>query len=1184
MEDDGDRDTKESVHEHMCSTRRWLLPALCLILWAAPLVAQKTIPPHAGPFRVLSFMLTRGPDTTLVLPDRFLLPGSEHIQLDSSRLAPTVEYLLDARSGLLTVKGAALSARIADTARHTLLVEYRSLPFAFQSLYRHREPVVRTDTVTGRQLTVAKPAAAFSFDDLFSSNFQKSGSIVRGFSVGTNRDLTLNSGFRMQLSGNLTSDLQLIAALTDENSPIQPEGTTQTLREVDKVFVELRGTHLGATLGDFTLNLGDGEFAQVTRKLQGAKGTWNSGSGGTGTGVMIAGAVTRGKFTTNQLEGLDGVQGPYLLAGENNNRSIIIVAGSERVYVNGERMARGENADYVIDYSNSQLTFTTRRIIGRGTRIVADFEYNDRQFNRSLLAAGTNVAFGGEEGDAWKLNALLLRESDDENNPVDLVLSDQDKDVLRSAGDDPFRAVRPGAQEVGPGKGQYVKIDTLLAAALSRDTLLSVYRYSPQDTAHALYLVTFSNVGAGRGSYRQRALGLYEFVGLGQGSYEPVRFLPMPESRTLADFLLTGHPQRELRLTGEYALSQFDPNRFSTLGDDHHTGSAVKLEAQYSPKNMKLGSLDLLVRERYVGRQFSAPGRTNEVEYDRKWDIADSLRSDEDLREALLTYQPVHSLALSGSGGWLTRGGEFSSKRAAGGLRLAGEGLPSAEYGIEDIHSRADALDRRGAWTRQRAALGYNAGWFAPGVRAASELLLTRSIFTDTLKEGSYRFTEVIPGVVVGTPGDVSLTAEVGWRVDDSLASGSLARASRSFLQHYAGELRMMHSLSSSADLSVQRRTFTDVFHARNNQDAETILFRWTSRYTPWEGGAETDLYYELATERAARMERVFQQVPKGTGNYIYLGDRNGNNVVDPDDFQLTRFDGDFIAVTVPTDLLIPVIDLKTSGRVRVAPSKIPGGAEWFSGLLAPFSSETYLRVEEKNSQEDTRQIYLLHLSHFLNDQTTIAGSNLLTQDLYCLENDPRFSLRLRFAERRGLTQYALVSERTYMRERSLRLRLALVKEISNQTDVAWKQDNLASAELSTRVRGVSSGFVTSDWSYRPEQRLELGFVLGGGSAQNFDTLQADINTQSVRLVYSFEGKGQLRAEMAREEVVLSRSANFFPFELTDGRAQGLTWLWHLTCDYRLTQFIQASLSYDGRSERNVNAVHTARAEVRAFF
>src|SRR5207247_1779133 len=101
--------------------------------------------------------------------------------------------------------------------------------------YRHRDIPTIIDTSIGVGARVAPAQASkrsqpFTLDDLFGSNLQKSGSLLRGFTIGSNRDLTLNSGFRMQMAGSLTNDVQVVAALTDENSPIQPEGTTQTLQ------------------------------------------------------------------------------------------------------------------------------------------------------------------------------------------------------------------------------------------------------------------------------------------------------------------------------------------------------------------------------------------------------------------------------------------------------------------------------------------------------------------------------------------------------------------------------------------------------------------------------------------------------------------------------------------------------------------------------------------------------------------------------------------------------------------------------------------------------------------------------------------------------------------------------------------------------------------------------------------
>jgi hypothetical protein len=94
----------------------------------------------------------------------------------------------------------------------------------------------------------------------------------------------------------------------------------------------------------------------------------------------------------------------------------------------------------------------------------------------------------------------------------------------------------------------------------------------------------------------------------------------------------------------------------------------------------------------------------------------------------------------------------------------------------------------------------------------------------------------------------------------------------------------------------------------------------------------------------------------------------------------------------------------------------------------------------------------------------------------------------------------------------------------------------------------------------------------------------ADLNAQTVRLVYSFRGSGQGRVEFAREEVVLQAGESAPVYELTGGRVEGKTWIWRGGLEYRLVQFIQASASYEGRAEGGRSPVHSARAEVRAYF
>src|SRR5690606_26500011 len=150
----------------------------------------------------------------------------------------------------------------------------------------------------------------------------------------------------------------------------QADGYTQQLQEFDKVYVELFNKNSKIRAGHIDLIQENDFFGNFTQKVTGLQvATELTHNNDAKTRVQVAGSVTRGEFATKKIIGQNGNQGPYRLSGNNNELYIIIGLGSERVYLDGVQMTRGENRDYVINYNTGELTFTSNHLITDNSQI-----------------------------------------------------------------------------------------------------------------------------------------------------------------------------------------------------------------------------------------------------------------------------------------------------------------------------------------------------------------------------------------------------------------------------------------------------------------------------------------------------------------------------------------------------------------------------------------------------------------------------------------------------------------------------------------------------------------------------------------------------------------------------------------------------------------------------------------------
>lgn len=235
---------------------------------------------------------------------------------------------------------------------------------------------------------------------------------------------------------------------------------------------------------------------RYNRKLKGAQYQYRSLGLAENWMLKTDLGVSKGKFTRQIISPIEGNQGPYPLQGSNNETFIIVLAGSERVYIDGVLLTRGEDEDYVMDYNLSEITFSRKILINARQRITIEFNYVEFNYQKSVNTVEIDYSKN-------KLSSFihLFRENDSKSVTGDLLLAPEDLQALAAAGDQVSQFSVSGVREFdeayNPNLIYYRIIDTVVGQVQYNDVLVWT-----TDPIAARYTVQFSLTGEGKGDYR----------------------------------------------------------------------------------------------------------------------------------------------------------------------------------------------------------------------------------------------------------------------------------------------------------------------------------------------------------------------------------------------------------------------------------------------------------------------------------------------------------------------------------------------------------------------------------------------------------------------------------------------------------------------------------------------------------
>ena len=882
------------------------------------------------------------------------------------------------------------------TEKDSILLCYQVLPFQIQKPIKQRESI---DTLTFFITPLVPIAQQTSKREEIVSmdSIQKTGAIYRGLAVGNQQGAIVNSALNLQLEGKLTPEISIRALLTDQQVPFQPEGNTQQVQQLDRILIELQSKTSTLQAGDIILQNTNSEFLRFYKNVQGLQISTKQSYKDSSRSVSSFGvALAKGRFATTAITPIESVQGPYRLRGGNNERFVVIIANTEKVYVDNKLLRRGFDADYVIDYNLAEITFNPNVLITQYTRIRVDYEYTERNYSRTNLQASHL-----QEYKKLALFGQFYAETDNFRNPLAINLSDEQKFQLSQIGDNLNAAFVQTADSVGFSQEAilYAQRDTLTANALYEN--IFVYSRNPQE---AFWQVVFTEVGEGRGNYRLRQTlqngRIFEWVeplaGIPQGNFEPISLVPLPQKRQMLTLGAIFKPTEFEQISVETAFSQRDLNRFSKIDNEDNSGFALKTTlAQKERWQIGTYKWQNTVSYEFNNPTFQPIDRFRGVEFNRDWNLnLDTLSQVPAATEHIFQIgsqlrKNIHNFFKS------QHSYRHRIGRSEGWQNSFAFSQQNQKWSIKNDVFLLNAVqenNQKSQWQRFAGELAYKTKHFTQGYSYQLDKNTLRRQSNDSIIFSAMNFDEHKVFLRSNDSSRARFESEYSYRIDNQPIEGRLEK--RTLAQTVQTSLQTKANQRQSLRFLATYRNIENFLFGDRNEENLMGRIEWQRQF--WQKNIRSELVWQNTSARELQREFSFVQVPLGQGTHTWRDD-NGNGIAELNEFYLALNPDErlYAKIFTPTDRYIKAFSTDLNYRLNLQTPTTWQKGNALQRVASHFSLVGSALLRRKSTENDfLRRIF--PFSKLDNEQILSAQENLRATLFF---NRGRFELFARQSE-----------------------------------------------------------------------------------------------------------------------------------------------------------------------------------------
>lgn len=1098
-------------------------------------------------------------DSVSINSSKFVLKTKNNVIIDTSF------YSIDFSKAILTFK--------KPIETDSVTIEYLKYPEFITRKYFQLDDKIIVENTDNMQRLYKLSQSTLTKNFTPFDGLTTSGSISRGVTIGNNQNSVLNSELDLQISGKLSDKVSLRASIQDANIPLQESGYSQRLDEFDQVFIELFSDSWNVRAGDIDLENSTSYFGRFSKRVQGLLVNVNLDKEESKTNLFAAGALVRGQFTTSQFLAQEGNQGPYKLRGPNNELFVLIVSGSETVYVNGLPIVRGESNDYIIDYNAGEIIFNSTFPITSEMRITVDYQFSERNFSRFTAFGGGNY-----ETEKLKLGVSVYSEVDSKNQPLQQNLSAEQIQILSNAGDDQDLMFAPsGTPET------YSENRILYKKELISGVEAFVFSNNPDDE---LFSVKFRLVGDNQGDYvlinSNSISKIYEYVepisGVPQGNYAAIVQLIAPTKLQLAIVNGTYKPTDKTDIYFEAAGSKNDLNLFSNLDDSNNDGFAGKLRVKHNIiKTDSLWNLSAIVDADMIQQNFKTVQRLYYAEFNRDWNLDQPLGNQNLLTTGFELVHPKKGFA-SYKFEHLNYSENFNGNKhnVFANLNLNKLNVFTNSSVLNNKASNTTSTFLR---TFNRVTYSFNKQWI--GTKLAAENNEQRSTTTDSLTPLSQKFKSY--QVFYGVGDSTKVFAEVGYkhRINDSLRFNKVVKVNSS--NTYYIKSKIIQNTETDLGVYINYRNLKSV--EANIEDEQSLNSRLNYNQQLFKQIVQWNTVFETNAGSLPQQDFTYVRVEPGQGAYTWI-DYNNNGVQELNEFEVAQFQdqGEYIRVLLPNQVFVKTHQNRLSQTLTFNPQQWSASDSKSKQFWSHFYNQASYLIDRKIKREGNS----FDLNPFASsDENQLALNKSVRNVLFFNRGKQHYTTSYTFLTNTSRTLLSIGFQESKLKSHQL--------NFNHKFATSWLVNLKSSLEKNESLSEnfASRNYIIDEVRFQPKlsylfnenARFDVfyQYTSKDNTVGNMETLLQ--NNYGVSFTYNNAQKVALTGEINFFDNTFDGNANTpVSYQMLEGLQPGKNFTWSLLAQKKLTTFLDLNLNYFGRKTETSKTIHTGTVQLKAYF